>query len=303
MITDRFVPAAPYSLERTVGAFSRFPSERVDRVSPAGFRRAFSTETGVVVLEATQTPAPNFDAPVTVRCLNQDSVADPCDSLDDVRRQLAVDEPIDEVDHILRSHERLRILSDPLRGLRRTLDPTPFEGLVSSILAQLISISGAAVVRGRFVEAFGSCITVEGEDYWTFPVPEAIEGETVDRIASLGMTRTKAKAILAVASSCHSGELNLDQLSRETDNSIVSHLVSMPGIGPWTAEWFLINVMGRMSTVPAGDLGIRRSTGTWLLDGRMPSPAEVRELYESFGPLRGYIAYYVLSAERYKLTP
>lgn len=303
MVTSRFVPAAPYCLERTVGTFARFPSERVDRVSPIGFRRAYSTDTDVVVLEATQEHSRSLDSPVDAQCLNSDSVFNASDSFSLIRRQLAVDEQIDEVDHLLRSNRLLQTLSDPLRGLRRTLDPTPFEGLVSSILAQLISISGAAVVRGRFVEAFGSCVTVDDEEYWTFPAPERLDGETVDRISSLGMTGTKAKAILAVARACCAGELNLGQLSSEADESIVSHLVSFPGIGPWTAEWFLINVMGRMSTVPAGDLGIRRSTGTWMLGGRMPTPAEVREIYDPFGPLRAYVAYYVLSAERYALTP
>jgi 3-methyladenine DNA glycosylase/8-oxoguanine DNA glycosylase len=112
------------------------------------------------------------------------------------------------------------------------------------------------------------------------------------------MTRAKAGAIQEVGKLCAAGELDRAQLNRATDQDVIRHLIALPGIGPWTAEWFLINVLGRMSVVPAGDLGIRRSTGAWLLDGDLPSPAQVRQIYEPFGELRAYVAYYVLSAER-----
>ncbi len=294
---------APYSLSRTVGAFSRFPAERVDRVTAAGFRRAFATDGGVVLLEASQAETPQLSAPVSIEVVSADDFVDVDHAISQLQRQLAIDEPIADVHATLDSSPDLRPLTGALAGLRRTIDPTPFEGLVSSILAQLISIAGAAVVRSRFVEAFGQLVSHDGDEYWTYPSPESLDGVSRDRLASLGMTGNKAKAILAVAEACKRGELTLEQLDRESDEAIVTQLVAMPGVGPWTAEWFLVNVMGRMSVVPAGDLGIRRSTGNWMLGGRMPTQAEVRELYEPFGERRAYIAYFILSAERFQLQP
>jgi DNA-3-methyladenine glycosylase II len=304
VIAHRFDPATPYSLDRTAGAFARFPHERVDLYDASAFTRAYDTPNGVVVLRVTQPHIEDSDSSVHVCQLCSTGDPDVDIALDVVRRQLAFDEPVEQVDSLVRTDAGLPELADALRGLRRTIDPTPFEGLVSSILAQLISIAGASVVRGRFVERFGTSLELpDGVTCWTFPAPDALEGATLDDVASLGMTGTKARAILAVADASQRGELDLEQLATEPDEAIVKHLVAMPGIGRWTAEWFLVNVMGRMCSVPAGDLGIRRSTGNWLLGGRMPSEREVRDLYEPFGPYRGYLAYYILSAERFKLSP
>jgi DNA-3-methyladenine glycosylase II len=297
----RITPVAPYSLARTVGPFARFPEELVDHVHDHGYRRAFQTSRGLTLLEVSQMPNPDLDHPVEIGLLSQSHPDDSVEPILTVRRMLAADESIQPLYAQMQHHSFLAFLAESLRGLRRTIAASPFEGLVFSILAQLISIRGAAVIRGRFVRAFGSSLEFEGQEYWAFPEPGSVQEATVDDLCRLGMTGAKARAIQTVARLADSGELDRDQLQRLPDDTVVKYLVSMPGIGPWTAEWFMINVLGRMSIVPAGDLGIRRVTGRWLLQESMPSPNEVRNVYAPFGEYAGYVAYYVLSAERFKL--
>lgn len=220
-----------------------------------------------------------------------------------IARLLSINEEIQPLYDLMSADPTLDWLARQLQGLRRTLDPTPFEGLVSSIFAQLISIRGAAVIRGRFVAAFGDAIEYEGERYWAFPHPEQVVDARVDQLCGLGMTQVKARAIQTVAKMTLDGELDRDELAGLADEDVMGHLITIPGVGPWTAEWFLINVLGRMTVVPAGDLGVRRSTGRWLGTGEMPTSAEVKTIYAPFGDLRAYVAYYVLSAERYALEP
>jgi DNA-3-methyladenine glycosylase II len=294
-------PVHPYSLTHTTGAFGRFPDECVDRLIDGKYVRAFRTGSTVQLIEASQDEASDVVAPVQIRLVS-DTGSTSLEPVETMRRILAIDESVEDVYVSMNQHPQLQWLAKKLEGLRRTIDPTPFEGLVSSILAQLISIRGASVVRRRFVQHFSTCIQFEGADFWMFPEPGELEGVSVDELCSLGMTRAKAKAILEVARLCRSGELELSQLETQADRDVHRHLTSISGIGPWTADWFLVNVLGRMSVVPVGDLGIRRSTGAWLLDGRMPDPAEVDEVYRPFGEVRGYVAYYVLSAERYRLA-
>lgn len=304
MASARIRPARPYSLEMTVGAFRRFPHESVDRVGDFGYRRAFKCDDRLVLLQANQASDEEpLAAPVSITPLTHASESTTDAARQKLLRILAVDEEIEPVYQAMKSDPRLRFLAQRLCGLRRTIDPTPFEGLVSSILAQLISIRGAAVVRTRFVRAFGRCVTYEEQEYWAFPEPEHVQDATIDQLCGLGMTQTKARAIQNVAMLSARGELDLTDFQRLPDSEVIRELVTLPGIGPWTAEWFLINVLGRMSVAPSGDLGIRRSAGNWLLDGAMPSPVELTELYEPFGELRAYVAYYVLSAERLNLTP
>jgi DNA-3-methyladenine glycosylase II len=295
-------PVAPYSLELTVGAFGRFPDERVDVLFQGSYRRAFQDASGAVLFQVNQ-PETLESAPLTLTNIETSGSPDEDAHARTMQRLLAIDEPVEAVYRVMASETRLAWLSQRLRGLRRTIDPTPFEGLVSSILAQLISIRGAAVIRSRFVREFGKSLRADGMDYWTFPDPELVAEASVDQLCGLGMTQVKARAILEVARLSFTGELDLNELLQQSDSDVIRHLVSIPGVGPWTADWFLINVLGRMSIVPSGDLGIRRSAGNWLQDGTMPSASEVRTIYEPFGELRGYVAYYVLSAERYNLSP
>lgn len=305
MSSLRIDPPRPYSLSRTTGAFARFPEESVDIVVPGGYRRAFDVDGVPVLVEATQDESGAAGSAVEIQVLSPERLANvqATGAMTQMRRVIALDETIDEVIQLLRNDERVSGLAPHLTGLRRTVDPTPFEGLVSSIIAQLISISGAATVRARLVRHFGYAIEYRDSEYWVFPDPAAVVDSTVDELCSLKMTSAKARAILAVARAAMDGELALDQLRCHSDREIIAHLTSLPGVGPWTAEWFLVNVMGRMSVVPAGDLGIRRSTGDWLLDGEMPSPEMVREVYDPFGDQRAYVAYYVLSAERFGISP
>jgi DNA-3-methyladenine glycosylase II len=294
-------PAAPYSLERTVGPFARFPEERVDIVHDRGYRRAFDTSSGIILIHAQQQPTDALDAPVGFRLLAGQCADAETEVRDTLRWMLAFDEPIDELYRVMESHSRLDYLASQLCGLRRTRKWSPFEGLVFSILAQLISIRGAAVVRGRLVHAYGEMLEHEGKQYWTFPHPSRFGSVTVDELCQLGMTSAKARAILAVAGLAEAGELELEQLLSESDDAVMRHLISVPGIGQWTADWFLVNVLGRMHIVPSGDLGIRRVTGKWLLDQEMPDASETRRAYEAFGEYAGYVAYYVLSAERHQI--
>jgi DNA-3-methyladenine glycosylase II len=297
----RIKPAAPYSLERTVRPFARFPEERVDLVHGDVYRRAFLIDGEPVLVEASQRSAGELDSPVDIHLLTGAAT----DALDEIRRSLrwmlAIDEPIAALYDVMAGHPRLDYLATELKGLRRTRKTSPFEGLVFSILAQLISIRGAAVVRGRFVEVYGTALDYEGMRYWTFPEPTALTSATVDELCQLGMTGAKARAILAVADLARAGELELSQLLDESDDAVIRHLTAVPGIGRWTAEWFLVNVLGRMRIVPAGDLGIRRVTGKWLLDEEMPSANDVRRAYDAYGEYAGYVAYYVLSAERHQV--
>ncbi len=296
-------PVPPYSLSRTVGAFSRFPNELVDRVERDTYRRAFASGDGVVLLEASQPEDTDPNGPVTVMAHSVSGSPDVAAAIQCLSHTLAISEAIEPVYRAGSSNSAVTYLTRRLRGLRRTLDPTPFEGLVSSILAQLISIRAASVIRSRFVQRFGRSIEHEHDVYWVFPEPERVAGTSIDELCGLGMTRAKARAILGVAELAANGRLVHDRLAQLGDSEVMATLTALPGIGPWTAEWFLVNVLGRMAIVPAGDLGIRRATGRWLLDGSMPSPDEVRAVYEPYGDRRGYVAYYVLSAERYRLDP
>jgi len=173
-----------------------------------------------------------------------------------------------------------------LRGFRPTLTPDPFEMLVSSITAQQVSLRAALAIRRRLVERYGG----RGAVAWAFPSRERLAGASVEKLRALGFSTRKAEYTIALAGS----ELDLGGLAELADDEVAAHLVALPGIGEWTADWFLARHLGRPDAWPAGDLGLRKAIARFYLDGDDPSVAEARAFGERFGGHRNLAAQYLL---------
>jgi DNA-3-methyladenine glycosylase II len=138
-----------------------------------------------------------------------------------------------------------------LRGFRPPLSPDPYETLVSAITAQQISLRAAVAVRNRFVQAFGARADVA----WAFPSRERVAHASPEELVALGFSRRKAEYATGIARS----DLDLAGLAGLPDDEVRSTLTALPGIGEWTAEWFLARHLARPDAWPAGDLGLRKA--------------------------------------------
>ncbi len=177
-----------------------------------------------------------------------------------------------------------------LRGLRPALAPDPFEMLVGAITAQQISLRAAFAVRNRFVEGFG----VRAQRAFVFPVPERVAVAEPAELTALGFSRRKAEYVLGLARS----ELDFAALAELPDDEVKAALVQLPGIGEWTADWFLARHLARPRAWPAGDLALRYAVSAFYGDGRVFSTSEVRELGARFDPFQNLTAHYLLAANR-----
>ena len=135
---------------------------------------------------------------------------------------------------------------DEIGDIKREVTPDLFEGLVSSIIAQQISSKAADTVWSRFERLCG-------------PVtPLSVSQTTPESIQAQGMSMRKAKYIHQIACLVADGQLDLNALSHENDDTIAKTLKSLPGIGVWTAEMLMIFSMQRPDIVSWDDLAIRR---------------------------------------------
>ena len=124
-----------------------------------------------------------------------------------------------------------------------------FMTLVDSILSQQISGAAARTIHGNLVNA-------------VLPnkiCPEALVGFEVDQFRSLGISRQKAGYILDLAGKVHEGDVNLKVVSRLDNEGVVVELTKIKGIGPWTAQMFLMFCLGRLDVFPVDDLGIQNA--------------------------------------------
>jgi DNA-3-methyladenine glycosylase II len=177
-----------------------------------------------------------------------------------------------------------------LRGLRPAIAPDPFEMLVGAITAQQISLRAAFAVRNRFVERFG----VRAELAYAFPTVERVAASTPQELLALGFSRRKADYVLNLARS----ELDYAALAQLPDEEVKATLVRLPGIGEWTADWYLARHLARPHAWPAGDLALRYAVSSFYGDGRVLSIQETRELGPSFHPFQNLTAHYLLAANR-----
>jgi 3-methyladenine DNA glycosylase/8-oxoguanine DNA glycosylase len=177
-----------------------------------------------------------------------------------------------------------------LRGFRPPLAPDAFEMLVGAITAQQISLIAALAVRNRFVERFG----VRAELAYAFPAPERVARATPEELTSLGFSRRKADCVLALARA----ELDYDALALASDQEVKEVLVRLPGIGEWTADWFLARHLARPRAWPAGDLALRKVVSSLYGDGRPLTALEVRLIGDRFDPFQNLSAHYLLLGAR-----
>jgi AraC family transcriptional regulator, regulatory protein of adaptative response / DNA-3-methyladenine glycosylase II len=154
---------------------------------------------------------------------------------------------------------------------------------VRAVLGQQVSVPGAATVAGRLAAAYGSRLpTPVGNVTRLFPTAEALAA--VDP-AELPMPRARARALTGLCAALAAGEVDL-RPGADPDVAEAA-LLSLPGIGPWTASYVRLRALGDRDAFPASDLGIRRGLEALGADG---SARAALARADAWRPLRAYAA-------------
>jgi AraC family transcriptional regulator of adaptative response / DNA-3-methyladenine glycosylase II len=167
-------------------------------------------------------------------------------------------------------------------GLRVPGAFDPFEVSVRAILGQQVSVKAASSLAGRLAKKFGKEITTPFPELnLVAPQPEALARAYPDEISSLGVLATRANTIIALAKSYVRGEL---QLRPGADyEATVAKLISLPGIGPWTADYIAMRCLAWPDAFLYDDLGIKKALG-------VTSKSAILAATEKYRPWRAYAA-------------
>jgi AraC family transcriptional regulator of adaptative response / DNA-3-methyladenine glycosylase II len=160
-----------------------------------------------------------------------------------------------------------------------------FELAVRAILGQQVSVRGATTLVGRLVDRFGEPARFafeNGEPSALFPTAETLAEADV---AVIGLPRSRAFAINALARAVAEGALDFE--SPCDLDTIVARLVRLPGIGDWTAQYIAMRAANEPDAFPANDLGLRRAV---VQGGRPATEAQLRAVAENWRPWRAYAA-------------
>ena len=150
--------------------------------------------------------------------------------------------------------------------------------LLKVITEQLISLKAADAIWQR-VEA---CL---------HPFePKEILKLGQDDLKRLGLTRAKARSFLAIAEAVQTRVLNFESLAQMPDGHVLEKLVSLPGIGPWTADIYLLSALGRADACPSGDLALQVAAQHLFALRERPSPQALLKKAEAWRPWRSVAA-------------
>jgi 3-methyladenine DNA glycosylase/8-oxoguanine DNA glycosylase len=175
-------------------------------------------------------------------------------------------------------------LTRELSGFRPPLAPDPFEALVGSITAQQVSMFAAFAIRSRLIERFGE----RAEHAWAFPTRRRLARVSEEELVALGFSRRKAEYVVGLARS----ELDFDELHDLSDEEAKARIVSVRGLGEWTAEWFLARHLGRPRAWPVGDLALRKAVLEYY------GTDDLHAIRERFEPFQNLAAHYLLTGAR-----
>ncbi|MGD2066147.1 MAG: DNA glycosylase, partial [Candidatus Bathyarchaeota archaeon] len=175
----------------------------------------------------------------------------------------------------------LKDLKQKFYGLKAgSIGTTVFETIIKSIIQQQISIRVAFSITNKMVTKFSETVEVEDVIYYDFPTPKQLAETPLEEIRHCGVSWKKAEYIKGIADKTTEGKFNPESLRELSNEEVAETLKKFRGVGTWTAEMVLSAGLKRGATVPAGDLGVRRTFSKFYSDGKMLSDAEVRKITE-----------------------
>lgn len=170
-----------------------------------------------------------------------------------------------------------------------------FEGLAGIIVAQQLSVASANAIWTR------TCATLH-------PLcPETVASADEEQMRQAGLSRPKQRTLKAIAEAILDGRLVLDGLAEAGADAVHAHLTQVKGIGPWTADIYLLFCLGHADAFAPGDLALQEAAKLAFGLKSRPSPERLTRLAKKWSPWRGVAArllwaYYAVAKSREGVT-
>lgn len=188
----------------------------------------------------------------------------------------------------------LRRVKNNNYGLRPAYFNTVYEGTITVIVQQQISLKIAGHMTSLIIEKYGDCIKSEGKEFREFPSPGELANATIEGLRKCKLSGRKAEYIMDFSRRVAEGKLNPESLKNRNHQEITETLTSFRGLGRWTAEMVIVTAISVENMNPAGDLGARKTISHFYNNDKLLSEEEVRRFTEKWGRYKGIITYYLI---------
>jgi DNA-3-methyladenine glycosylase II len=153
-----------------------------------------------------------------------------------------------------------------------------FAGLAAIVCAQQLSVASAGAIFGRLEQAFDPLHH------------DALRRARTTRLQRLGLSVAKIRTLRAIADALSSGALDLDAVHRHDADAAHAMLTAVHGIGPWTADSYLLFCVGHADAWPAGDLALQEAVRQAFGLRLRPTAKQMTEIAEAWRPYRAVAA-------------
>jgi DNA-3-methyladenine glycosylase II len=162
-------------------------------------------------------------------------------------------------------------------SLRRR--PAGFPGLCAIVVSQQVSTSSARAIWGRLEAAFDPFHH------------DTVRSARAPKLARLGLSAPKIKTLKAIGTAVSKGAIDLDAIGGMEADDAHNALIALHGIGPWTADIYLLFCLGHADAWPAGDLALQEAARIAFGLKARPTAKQMIPLAEAWRPWRGVAAH------------
>jgi DNA-3-methyladenine glycosylase II len=168
-------------------------------------------------------------------------------------------------------------------GLAAAQRADHFSALVRAITFQQLSTKAASTIHGRMMGLMPGGVAT----------PDGVAALSDDQLRAVGLSRQKTAYLRDLSEKVAGKVVDLESLDALSDEEVVAALVTVKGIGRWSAEMFLIFRLLRPDVLPVGDLGIVTAVQRAYRLRKRPSPDRLRTIGEAWRPYRSVASWYL----------
>jgi len=287
-------PTTPYNFPLLLDVLSRFAHPTVDVARDGAYWRALRSNGGMALVRVTSHGTLESPA-LDVHLMAQTGEVDTDETVSGLRHILHIE--AERVDFLkaAQEDERLWRVVEPLVGLPEWRTATMFEALMQTIIEQQIAWTAAQKAQRWLVEWAGNCILHNGVAYYAFPTPAQIAAATVDDLKPLKITFKRMALMIDLAQRMEKAELDLEALEHQRPGEAYLQLLSLKGIGHWTAAVTLERAFGHKDWVAHNDVVLQAATNRYFYGGAgRLVPQKVLDTFARYGDYAGLAAHYTM---------
>ena len=210
-----------------------------------------------------------------------------------VKEWFDIDRDLTDFYQLLSQDSELSYMNVDYNGLRLLGIPNLFEALCWSIIGQQINLTFAYKLKRKITETFGSKLIYENNDYYLFPSPEIIANLQVSDLMPMQFSTRKAEYLIEIAKQFVSGNIAKSKLEQMTTPEAIKSLVSIRGIGEWTANYALMKSLKRLECVTYGDVGLYNALFALKGFPKRPPREQLDQFFENFKNWEAYTVFYL----------